>query len=356
VDPTSSTGKTMMRGSVTDACQRLTGLSGRIAVVDRGGCAFLDKIDNLQRAEAKAVVILDNLPGHTAVSPAVDDPPEVSLPLLSLSFEDGQKLKAALQAGGEPQPKAARFYRGQETMRDGTIDNTVVAHEWGHYLHHRLVDCASLSCAGMSEGWGDFIALMLVIRQGDSLDNAVFPLSQYATGGLSQNSAYFGTRRAPYSTDLSKNPFTFKHVREASELPTGAPLAPSSPEMNEVHNVGEIWAVMMFEAYANVIKAGQAAGRPFGETQRRMADYVVAGMKAAPTDPTFTEQRDAILAGARAMARDDATRQADVDALAQGFAKRGLGAGAIAPPADSTTLNEAVESFTAQPNAARAEP
>jgi hypothetical protein len=123
--------------------------------------------------------------------------------------------------------------------------------------------------------------------------------------------------------------------------------------MNEVHNVGEIWAVTLFEAYVNVIKAGQAAGRPFAESQRRMADYLVAGLKAAPVEPSFTEQRDAFIAAVQAMARDDASRQADVAAIAQGFAKRGMGMGAVAPPTGSTTLNEAVESFEAQPSAAR---
>ncbi|HET8935543.1 MAG TPA: hypothetical protein VFN67_18975 [Polyangiales bacterium] len=44
-------------------------------------------------------------------------------------------------------------------------------------------------------------------------------------------------------------------------------------------------------------------------------------------DPTFIEQRDALTGSVQAMARDDASRQADVDAFKQGFAKRGLGAG-----------------------------
>ena len=76
-----------------------------------------------------------------------------------------------------------------------------------------------------------------------------------------------------------------------------------------------------------------------------MADYVVAALKAAPDDPTFVEQRDAFLSVARAMVAKDPTRLEDVRAMARGFAKRGLGAGAVAPPKRSTTLNEAVESF-----------
>ena len=55
--------------------------------------------------------------------------------------------------------------------RDGTIDNSVVAHEWGHYLHQRLVACGSNVCAGESEGWADFNALMMAVRAGDELED-----------------------------------------------------------------------------------------------------------------------------------------------------------------------------------------
>lgn len=57
------------------------------------------------------------------------------------------------------------------------------------------------------------------------------------------------------------------------------------------------------------------------------------------------EQRDAFLSTARAMASKDPTRVADVDALARGFAKRGLGSHAVFPPRNSTNLNQVVESF-----------
>jgi hypothetical protein len=243
-------------------------------------------------------------------------------------------------------PRMQMYVWNGNPLRDGTIDNSVVAHEWGHYLHHRLVFCGSPSCDGMSEGWADFDALLMVIKDGDTFEaGKVYPLAQYATSGLvlptgPLNYPYFGIRRAPYSTDMTKNPFTFKHVRKAATLPTTAPLALAAPDMNEPHNVGEIWASALFEGYVNLINAGKAAGRTFDVSKRRMADYVVAGMKATPPEPTFVEQRDAILSTVLATGRMD-----DFTALAQGFAKRGLGAGAIAPPTTSTTLNEAVENF-----------
>jgi MYXO-CTERM domain-containing protein len=331
-------------GTTSDACQVPTNVNGMIAVVDRGLCAFTLKVQNAQMGGATAVILINNAPGHVPSSPG-GTAPTVTIPLLSLSKEEGDLLKTNLAAGAV----TAHLTRGVETMHDGTIDNSVVAHEWGHYLHHRLVVCGSQSCDGMSEGWADFDALLQVIRDGDTFDGGkTYALAQYASAGLGQNYAYFGIRRAPYSTDLTKNPFTFQHIRKSSMLPTTAPLAPASPDMSEVHNVGEIWAATLFEGYANLIATNKAATPPlaFEDIKRRMADYVVAGMKAAPNEPSFTEQRDALLMAVLAVGG----RDADFQALAKGFAKRGLGVGAVAPPTSSTTLDEAVEDFTFKGN------
>ncbi|MET0592216.1 MAG: M36 family metallopeptidase, partial [Polyangiaceae bacterium] len=238
-------------GTFTDACQALPAdVAGKIVVAERGGCNFTAKSVNAQNAKAVGIILLNNAPGNAAPSPGGADP-SITIPLLGLSQEDGAKLKAAMTAG----PVTATLKRGAETMRDGTIDNTIVAHEWGHYFHHRLVQCSSASCNGMSEGWGDFVAVMMSVREGDTFDDKIYALSQYSTAGFSRDGAYFGIRRAPYSKSKTKNPFTFGHIRQMSTLPTTAPLAPAGADMSEVHNVGEIWAQALFEAYANLIEA-----------------------------------------------------------------------------------------------------
>jgi MYXO-CTERM domain-containing protein len=330
-------------GTTSDACQMPTNVTGKIAVIDRGFCTFVSKVQNAQMGGAIAVILLNNAPGHAPSNPG-GTAPGITIPLLSLSLEDGAPLKMALAAGDV----TAHVTRGTEVQHDGTIDNTVVAHEWGHYLHHRLVICGSHSCDGMSEGWADFDALLHVIRDGDTFAGKTYALAQYASAGLLQNYAYFGIRRAPYSTDMTKNPFTFGHVRKMSKLPTTAPLAPASTDMSEVHNVGEIWAEMLFEGYTSMITAGKAAtpALPFEDIKRRMADYIVAGMKATPNEPSFTEQRDALLSAVLAFPN----RTDDFMALAKGFAKRGLGVGAVAPPISSDTLDETVENFDVKGN------
>jgi large repetitive protein len=331
--------------SNTDACEALTNtVTNRVVVVDRGTCPFVQKVANVQAAGAAGIIIVNNAAGNAPVSPGGADP-TLTLPLLGVSLEDGTPLKAAITGGTLTR---LRMQRGVETQLDGTIDNTIVAHEWGHYWHHRLVLCGSQSCGGMSEGWGDFAAIMMVIREGDTFGNAVYPMAQYAAAGLSLNAGYFGIRRAPYSADHTKNPFTFGHIRQMATMPTTAPLAPASPDPSEVHNVGEIWTQTLFQAYVNLLGIGptQTPVRTFAESQRRMADYVTAGMRNAPPEPTFTEQRDAILRPIYTAGKTDPGRMADFVALSKGFADRGLGSGAIAPPITSVSLNEAVEDFS----------
>jgi extracellular elastinolytic metalloproteinase len=77
------------------------------------------------------------------------------------------------------------------------------------------------------------------------------------------------------------------------------------------------------------------------EAEERMLRYVIGGLKLTPSQPTFTQARDAILASVGALASSDL---ADVWA---GFAKRGMGRNAASPPATSTTLTGVVEDFTA---------
>jgi hypothetical protein len=325
-------------GTTADACQKPVNVMGKIAVIERGSCNFTDKVARCQEGGATGIIIMNNAAGNTAPNPGGAFPTAV-IPLIGISKEDGDALRPLL--AGSPM---AHLKRGVEIMRDGTIDNTVVAHEWGHYWHHRLVSCGSQSCGGMSEGWGDFQAVMLAIKDGDTFDGGkTYAMATYAAQGISRDGSYYGIRRAPYTRDMTKNPLTFGHVRQAGMLPTAnPPLAPAGTDLSEVHNVGEIWTAMLFEGYANLIDKLKAATPPvaFEDIKRRMADYLVAGMKATPSEPTFVEQRDAILATIYATKRMD-----DFTAVAKGFAKRGLGVAAVAPPTSSMNLNEAVENF-----------
>ena len=49
---------------------------------------------------------IDNAPGHTPPNPSLTEP-KITIPVLSVSFEDGQKVKAALLAASEAEPVSA---------------------------------------------------------------------------------------------------------------------------------------------------------------------------------------------------------------------------------------------------------
>src|SRR5690606_38944046 len=103
---------------------------------------------------------------------------------------------------------------------------------------------------------------------------------------------------------------------------------------DEVHNVGEVWCVTLWEARANLIAAHGFAGNDL------ILQLVVDGLKLAPGTPSFVQARDAIL-----QADLVASGGANLGALWAGFAKRGLGASATAPA--GTTTTGVVEAFDA---------
>jgi len=323
-----------------DACTPLTNgaeVSGKIAFIDRGSCDFTAKVMNAQNAGAVGVIIADNVDG-----PVVNlggESTTVTIPTLRITRASGNKLRATIPG------LTVRLQRLAVINLDGTIDNAIVAHEWGHYISNRLVqNSAGLvnnQGRSMGEGWGDFHALLMIARAEDinvpsnTNWNGAYGAADYATRGSSEDSTFFGIRRVTYSADMAKNALTFRHITNGQPLPTSAPLSNSGGVNSEVHNSGEIWATMLWESYVSLLRA-----HPFAEAQSRMKSYLVNGYKMTPAAPTFLEARDAIIAAA--MANDPA----DGDRFWRAFARRGAGVGAVAPDRYSTTHEGVVESFT----------
>ena len=315
-----------------DACQVPSNISGKIALVTfSNACTSAVTVTNIKASGAIGFVLVDgtsNDPGRFGGSAAAN------LPGVVIGKTAGAALAADVAAaGGSLGVTLTSAIAGPE--RDGDLDNTVVAHEWGHYLHHRLTSCGANMCGGMSEGWADFDSLMMMLREGDNRDG-VFAIGPYALADGTPNTAYFGIRRYPYSRDRTKNDLSFRHISNGVALPTTTPGFPGNGSNNsEVHNTGEIWATMMWEALNVLIdQHGLTVGR------RRMTDYIVAGMLLTPPNANFTEQRDGLLAAASALDTDD------MILMAAAFAGRGAGSCAVSPPGSSTTNIGVVESGT----------
>ncbi|WP_275900366.1 myxosortase-dependent M36 family metallopeptidase [Pyxidicoccus trucidator] len=326
--------------STTDGCTAFTNatdVAGKIALIDRGTCSFNVKIENAQAVGAIGVIIADNAPGFVTDIGGTSTIP-ITIPLLRLTQADGNRVRAAIPAGMN-----ARMFRGGTINVDGTIDNQIVAHEWGHYISNRLIGNASglVNNQGraMGEGWGDFTALLMTVRAEDINTpsnanwNGVYAMAEYATRGISPDSSFFGIRRGAYSVDPTKNALRYRHIMDGVALPTTAPFAPGGLN-SQVHNSGEIWASMLWECYVSLLRA-----HPFQEAQDRMKSYLVNGYKMTPSSPTYLEARDAVIASA--MANDPA----DGQRLWAAFARRGAGVGAVAPDRNSVDHAGVVESY-----------
>lgn len=168
------------------------------------------------------------------------------------------------------------------------------------------------------------------------------------------NNYYFGFRRYPYSADMTKNPLTFRHISAGAILPVGPPITTSgipSSANNEVHNAGEVWCSALWEVFVNLVAKYKRKEdddddddeEGHEKAERRMLTYVINGLKNTPLSPTFTEARDGIITAVTALHPED------LPEVWAGFAKRGMGVGAVAPPKGDINLAGVVESFTVPP-------
>jgi len=321
-------------GHVNDGCQPpINGLSGTIALIFRGSCSFVEKVRHAQQANAIGAIIFNNDTTNpdSLMTMGGSDGWDITIPAIFVSYNSGQDIIEQLDN------EQRMTHLSQELrFRDGTVDNAIIEHEWGHYITRRLAHGLYDNSQGrsMGEGWGDFIALLNMVREedqflaGNNLWQGVYNDGGYSiAGGYVDHAYYFGLRRAPYSTDMNVNGLTFKHIEDQVPLPTHHPIsggsfAESGGYNSEVHAAGEIWAIAMWESYAALLNRPALS---FNEAKRRMLDYIVAGLKITPPSPTFTEARDAMLAVA--LANDIQ----DYYAFRQAFTKRGMGVAAVSP-------------------------
>jgi extracellular elastinolytic metalloproteinase len=258
-------------------------------------------------------------------------------------FSGTDNANMSTPADGES-PRMQMFeFRGPGPGRPTRTSNheaLITFHEMGHYITNRLVGNAvgltNRQGKAMGEGWGDFFAISMTSRETDNFADGAFPVGGWTDlMPTFDDNYYFSIRRYPYSVDMGKNPLTFRHIGAGEPLPVGPLISPLAVGPNsEVHNAGEVWCTALWEVFVNLVgKHGHA------EAERRMLLYVVGGLEQTPSRPTFLEARDGIVDTASALAPED------LPEIWAGFAKRGMGAGAVAPPRNSFELTGVVESF-----------
>lgn len=317
--------------------------TGGVVLLQPLGCPLGDRIAAAQDAGAVALVLEGACVATT----------DQSMIITCVEPDAGQQLHDAVASGT---PIAARLQRPPTRPAfDVAFDSTVVTHEYMHFVTNRLIgDSLGLlnsPANAMGEGWSDFAGLYAsmradeTMRAGNDQWQGTFAIGGWSVQGEDFDGTvvpahYFGVRRYPYSTDRTKNPLTFKHIGLNVPLPDPmiAPRQPIDPNNAEVHNAGEVWAQILWDAQVRLLNA---PGATFDGARVAMGGYLVAGLVATPILPTFIEARDALLAVVFA-----ASPTADFPLVLDAFARRGLGVLAQSSDRRSTTNTPLAEDFT----------
>jgi extracellular elastinolytic metalloproteinase len=165
----------------------------------------------------------------------------------------------------------------------------VVFHEFVHGVTNRLVGgplntnaLEAHQSRGMGEGWGDYIACTIN-------DTTV-------VGAWVVNRAG-GIRKFPYDTNFPDHFGKLGTGRYTGFLPDGR---------RHPHPIGEIWCAALMEMNRNI-------GAELG------VQLVVDALKLAPTNPSFLEMRDSILAALEDMLDEGKLSQSQHSAAQDGI-------------------------------------
>ncbi|HLV13553.1 MAG TPA: T9SS-dependent M36 family metallopeptidase [Xanthomarina sp.] len=326
-------------GSATPAegCGAIADLTGKIAVVMRGTCAFVDKIQNAQNAGAIAVIVVNhnnptNDPAYTEWVIMGGDPnPPFTIPSVFTNYSNGQAIINAMQT----ETVNVTLKGTGSYMLDGSFDNGIVAHEYGHGISTRLTGGPNQNCLGgltnkeqMGEGWSDWFGLMLTMKPGDQPETPR-GIGTYAVG---QPTNGIGIRLAPYSTDFAINDYTYGDTNDTQNV--------VSP-----HGVGFVWATMLWDlTWAYVEKYGFDPDLYNGTGgNNKVMQVVLDGIKLQGCFPGFVDGRDGILEADRLL-----TGGEDQCLIWEVFARRGVGANAS--QGTSYNMTDQIEDFTTLPD------
>ena len=318
-----------------DACDTILNsgdLTGAIAVLRRGVCQFGFKVLAAENAGAIAVVLVNNEnTAPFAMSPG-DVGGSVTIPSIMVGQSDGEAIIAALAAG---ETLNAELKEDPPFQKDGSLDNGVIAHEYGHGISTRLTGGRfNPGCLGnleqMGEGWSDWFALMITIQEGQDGTDA----RGIGTYVKNQSTSGPGIRPTRYSTEFSVNPSTYNTITNYSNT--------ESP-----HRTGYVWATMLWDlSWAFIDQYGYDDDLYNGTGGNNIVmQLVIDGLKLQGCFPGFVDGRDAIL-----MADEIANNGENRCLIWETFARRGLGVDADQGSVDDRTDGTASFDVPAGPN------
>jgi hypothetical protein len=82
-------------GEINDGCELpVNRLRGKLALVDRGGCGFTQKVANAEAVGARGVIVANNIPD--GLPPMGGDDSNIRISSVGISQADGNAIKATL--------------------------------------------------------------------------------------------------------------------------------------------------------------------------------------------------------------------------------------------------------------------
>lgn len=325
---------------VNDACSAAINgaqLAGKIVLVRRGSCDFVNKVMFAQNAGALAVIVINNLDEYMTMGGANAG---ITIPAILVSQSVGNAIIAGMQSGAVN--TTLSYEQVAFVNSDGDFDNGVITHEYGHGISGRLTggpaNAACLtSSEQMGEGWSDFFAYLLQIKAGDSpvagRGIATF-LANQPTNGL-------GIRAYKYSTDMGINPLTYGDTNGLTYVDA------NGTTRIDVHAVGTVWASMLWDlTWAYINKYGYDPNIYTGTGgNNKVLQLIIDALKLQPCNPSFVSGRDAIIAADQAT-----TGGQNYCMIWDVFARRGLGVNASAGSNTGIVgINDQVEDFSTPP-------
>lgn len=293
---------------ISDACQSILSvndMNGKIAIVRRGNCTFEQKVENCQAAGAVAVIVVNNV--ITSPISMTGSTGGALIPSLMVSQVNGNLFIDAINNGATV--NGTLMNQANLLAADSDFDNGIIAHEYGHGISNRLTGgAANTDCLWndeqMGEGWSDWFGLMLTMETGDQ-GSDVRGVGTYV---IDQPTNGNGIRPAPYSTDFTKNAYTYG--------------ATNSNSLSKPHGIGFVWATVLWDLnWALIDRYGfdPDVQNGTGGNNKAMA-LVIEGLKLQPCTPGFIDGRDAIL-----LADELLYNGANKCLIWEVFARRGLG-------------------------------
>jgi len=314
-----------------DACDPITNggsLAGKIAVIRRGGCEFGFKALAAENEGAIAVIIVNNVAGPPVGLGGGANGASVTIPTVMIGQAGGEAIITEVNNGG-----TVNVTIFPEALIDGSFDNGIVAHEFGHGISTRLVGGPNTSnCLNnaeqMGEGWSDWFGLMVTLKATDLPEDirgiGTFAIGQPTDGG--------GIRPFPYSTDTTINPVTYGDTNNEAGF-------------SQPHGIGSIWGAILWDlTWKYIEKYGFDADFYNGTGgNNKVMQLVLDGLKLQVCNTGFVGGRDSLLAADNAL-----TGGEDQCLIWDVFAARGVGLNASEGSASSRT--DQVEDFTTPPD------